>query len=83
MPFNAPPDQPLRLLLDDGSNPFGSGREIIEIPACDQYRIQGDEFARALRAGEPAPYPLEMSLKNMEILEAIVRSAASGRWERP
>ena len=83
MPFNAPRDQPLRLLLDDGGNPFGSGREVIEIPACDQYRIQGDEFARAIRAGASAPYPLEMSLRNMEILEAIVRSAASGRWERP
>ncbi|HXT71983.1 MAG TPA: Gfo/Idh/MocA family oxidoreductase [Vicinamibacterales bacterium] len=81
IPFNAPPDRPCRLFVDDGRDVFGTGVETIEIPTCDQYRIQADEFARAVRSGAPAPYPLEMSVKNMEILEAIVRSAETGRWE--
>ncbi len=81
IPFNAPPDRPCRLFVDEGRDVFGSGTEIIEIPTCDQYRIQAEEFARAVGANTPAPYPLEMSVKNMEILEAIVRSADTGRWE--
>jgi predicted dehydrogenase len=80
-PFSAPPDRPLRLLLDDGSNPFGAGREVIEIPPCNPYRVQGDAFARAVRSRAAAPYPLEMSVVNMRVIEAVVRSGASGRWE--
>ena len=80
IPFNAPPDRPCRLFVDDGRDVFSSGLETIEIPTCDQYRVQADEFARAVQRGGPAPYPLEMSVKNMEILEAIVRSAESGGW---
>ena len=81
-PFSAPPDRPLRLLLDDGTNPYGAGREVIEIPPCNPYRVQGDAFARAVRSGAPAPYPLEMSVVNMRIIEAVVRSGAKGGWEQ-
>ena len=81
IPFNAPPDRPCRMFVDDGRDVFGSGVETIEIPTCDQYRVQADEFALAVRNGGPAPYPLEMSIRNMVILEAIVRSAAGGRAE--
>ena len=81
-PFSAPPDRPLRLLLDDGTNPYGEGREVIEIPPCNPYRLQGNAFARAVRAGAAAPYPLEMSLVNMRVIEAVVRSAANGGWEQ-
>ena len=77
-PFSAPPDRPLRLLLDDSSNPYGPGREVVEIPPCNPYRVQGDAFARAVQAGAPAPYPLEMSLVNMRVIEAVVRSSPSG-----
>jgi len=82
IPFNAPPDRPCRLFVDDGRDVFGSGIETTAIPTCDQYRIQGDEFARAVLAGAPAPFPLEMSVRNMEIIEALFRSAETGRWER-
>jgi predicted dehydrogenase len=80
-PFSAPPERPLRLLLDDGSNPYGPGREVIDIPPCNPYRVQGDAFAEAVRSGGTSPYPLEMSLVNMRVIEAVVRSAASGAWE--
>ena len=38
-------------------------------------------FARAAATGGPAPIPLEDSIKNMAVLDALRRSAASGRWE--
>jgi predicted dehydrogenase len=81
IPFNAPPDRPCRLFVDDGRDLFGSGIQTIEIPAVDQYRVEAEEFARAVRQGAPAPYPLEMSVRNMEILDAMVRSAEGGDWQ--
>src|SRR5207248_10461103 len=40
IPFNAPPDQPARIMIDDGSDLRGSAIEIKEFPVCDQYQIQ-------------------------------------------
>src|SRR6266481_3554413 len=34
IPFNAPPDRPCRVFLDDGSDLFGAGIETHEIPDC-------------------------------------------------
>lgn len=77
IPFNAPPDRPTRIFVDDGHV-----REE-EFPVCDQYTIQGDEFARAVFENKEAVVPLESSIRNMTIIEAIVRSAQSGHWEKP
>jgi predicted dehydrogenase len=79
MPFNAPPDRPLKLHIDDGSNPSGGGIEEVVFETCDQYTIQGDLFSGAVLEHRPAPYPLEDSLENMRIIEAVFRSAESGR----
>jgi predicted dehydrogenase len=83
IPFNAPPDRPCRLVVDDGSDLFGAGAELVEFETCDQYRLQGDSFSQAIREGAPAPYPLEDSVRNMAVIDALFRSAASGRWETP
>jgi predicted dehydrogenase len=83
IPFNAPPDRPCRLVVDDGSELFGRGAERVEFETCDQYTLQGDLFSQAIREGTPAPYPLEDSVKNMAVIDAMFRSAASGRWETP
>jgi len=80
IPFNAPPDRPCRILID-GGDLLGREIETIEFPVCDQYTIQGDQFSRAIREeGQPA-VPLEDSLCNMAVIDAIFRSAESGRWE--
>jgi predicted dehydrogenase len=83
IPFNAPRDRPTRLIVDDGSDLFGAGREIIELPTTDQYTVQGDEFSRAVLAGAPAPVPLEDAFRNMAVMDAIFRSAEAGAWEAP
>ena len=80
IPFNAPPDRPTRLFVDDGSDVAGGGIETIEFAVCDQYTIQGDLFSRAILDRQPAPYPLEDSLQNMRILDALVKSVEERRW---
>lgn len=83
IPFNAPPDRPTRLILDDGRAPTGEGIAVTEIATCDQYGVAGDAFARAVLDGTPPPVPLEDSIANMKVIDALFRSAAAGRWETP
>jgi predicted dehydrogenase len=83
LPFTPPNDRPARVLVDDGRDPSGSGIETIELPAADQFTLQGDRFAEAVRGLGDVPVPLEDAVANMAVLDAIARSAATGRWERP
>jgi len=83
IPFNAPKDRPCRIFIDDGGELFGSGITTESFPTCDQYTVQGDVFSRAVREGRQVPVPLGDAIKNMAVIEAIFRSAESGRWEAP
>jgi predicted dehydrogenase len=83
IPFNVPPDRPARLFVDDGRDLAGGGMQVETIPAQDQYTVQGDAFSRAIREGSEVPVPLEDSIHNMAVIDAIFRSAESGRWEKP
>lgn len=83
IPVNAPPDRPCRIIVDDGRDVFGSGIEIIEIPTCNQYTIQGDVFSRAIREDGELPISLESSVLNMRVIDAIFRSEKSRDWESP
>jgi predicted dehydrogenase len=81
VPYNAMAGGTSRIRIDDGRDPFGGGLTIEEFPPCDQYTLQGDAFSRAIREGTPPPVPLEDSVRNMMVIDACFRAAASGRWE--
>ncbi|MEA3189069.1 MAG: hypothetical protein QOD99_2899 [Chthoniobacter sp.] len=81
IPFNAPPDQPCRVWLRDASNP--PAIQTLEYGPCDQYTAQGDAFSRSVRERGAAAVPLEGSIRNMAVIEAILRSAKTGAWEIP
>jgi predicted dehydrogenase len=81
IPFNAPPDRPCRIFIDDGSSLFGKGIEVVEFPVCDQYTIQGDLFSLAIRGVAQQAAPLEDSIENMAVIEAVFRSAETKAWE--
>ena len=83
IPFNAPPDRPTRILIDSSGDLLGTGISVEEFPICNQYTIQGDLFSRAVRGDAEVPVPLEDSVYNMAVIEAVFRSAGSGRWEKP
>jgi len=83
IPFNAPPDKPCRILVDPGTDVSGREAEVVEFPVCDQYTIQGDLFSKSVREGTPLPVPLEGSVQNMAVIDAVFRSAKSGQWEKP
>jgi predicted dehydrogenase len=81
IPFNAPPDRPCRIFVDDGSQ-LGDGSARLEtFDVINQYTLQGDLFARAIRKGTPLPFPLEDAVANMRVLDAVFRAGKSTRWE--
>jgi predicted dehydrogenase len=49
----------------------------------DQFMIQGDAFSRAIREGTNVAVPLEDSVKNMAVIDAVFRSAETGAWVAP
>ncbi|HUG43863.1 MAG TPA: Gfo/Idh/MocA family oxidoreductase [Acidobacteriota bacterium] len=82
VPFNAPPDRPCRILLDEDASADRSP-EVVEFPICDQFTLQGDRFSRAA-LGEVEPIlSLEDSIANMAVLDALAASAESGKPESP
>jgi len=83
IPFNALPNEISRLRMDDGSDLQGGGVTVEEIPPCDQYTLQGDLFSQAVRGHGQPPVPLEDSLRNMAVIDAVFRSAETGNWETP
>jgi predicted dehydrogenase len=83
IPFNAPPDRPCRIVVDDGGDLSGSNISIETFPVCDQYMIQGDVFSRAVREGNDVAVSIENAVQNMTVMEALFRSAESGKWETP
>lgn len=83
IPFNAPPDRPCRIFVDPDGDLTGRSTEEIRFDTCDQYTLQGDLFSQAILDGAAAPVPLEDAVQNMEVIEAVFRSAQSGSWEKP
>jgi predicted dehydrogenase len=81
IPFNAPPDQPCRVFTDDGSSLGDASAREEAFPVCNQYSIQGDVMAEAIRTGKPLEFPLEDSLANMRVIDALFRAGKSGKWE--
>ena len=83
VPINTPNDRPCRIIVDDGRDVLGSGAEVIELPVCNQYTVQGDVVSACIRDGKPPPVSLADSLANMRVIDAIFRSEKSGGWEKP
>jgi predicted dehydrogenase len=81
-PFNPPSGVPSTIAITEGSEP-NIDPTIESIPTCNQFTIQGDLFSRAVRGDGDVPVPLEDAILNMAVIDAIFRSAESGRWEQP
>ncbi len=77
IPFNAPSDQPCKLMLEL-REPQGSEEFIIA--QCDQYGVAADAFARAVLSQAEQPVPLEDTLANMRAIDAVFRAADEGKW---
>jgi predicted dehydrogenase len=80
-PWNPPAGRRSELTLEPSPILEEPAAERLDFDAVDQYAVLVELFARAAGSGGPAPIPLEDSVKNMAALDALARSAKSGRWE--
>ncbi len=83
IPYNAPRDRACRLLVDDGSMFAGESVRSIACPAVDQYLLQAEQFSDAVQGVGRVPVSLEDAIANMAVIDAIARSAETGKWESP
>lgn len=80
IPYNTPPDRPSRIFIDDGVKLGGLSAQIEEFPTVDQYTLQGEAFSRAILDETEVPVTLEDARLNMQVIDAVLRSANSGTW---
>ena len=83
IPFNAPQGETTRILVDTEGRVDGAGVRTETLPESDQYTLQGEAFSRAVRGEATLPWGVDDAVQNLRIIEALLRSETSGRWETP
>jgi predicted dehydrogenase len=78
IPFNAPAGEATLIRVDDGRLLGDGGIETIRIEPSNQYGLQGEAFAKAIRGLEPLAWGVADARRMMRILDAIIRAAESG-----
>jgi predicted dehydrogenase len=83
VPFTPPKEHACRIVIDPGTALDGSPAVTEEFTAVDQYQLQCDHAAAVFRNQATQEFPIEDAIANMRVIDALYRSAASGRWESP
>lgn len=76
IPFNMYPDVPAKIKVTTDV-----GSRSLELGPCDQYRVEFEEFVRAVRGEAEVPNSPEDAVNNLKVLDALFRSIETGRWE--
>ncbi len=74
IPFNAPIDRPTEVIVHSGDK-FEKSVEVISIPVCNQYTLQGDAFSEAILNDLEEPVPLLDTYENTKVIKALFQSA--------
>ena len=77
VPFTPQKDHACRIIIDTGKT------EVEDFAPVDQYMLQCDSAARVFQGEAEQEFPIEDAIANMRVIDAIYRSAESGRWEMP
>jgi predicted dehydrogenase len=83
VPFTPNKDHSCRVVIDTGKAQDGSSAEVENFPAVDQYALQCDAAAQVFQGNATQEFPIEDAIANMRVIDALYRSAASGKWETP
>ena len=78
MPFNPGEGQPTRYLIQAKG---GTELRTVNLPGANQYALQCDAFAHAVRNDAPDVAALDDAAMNLRVIEAVFASALSGRVE--
>ena len=80
IPFNAPPDRPCRIFVDDGRALGAASARTVTFAVADQYTLQADRFSALIREGGQPDFPLEDAIQNMRVLDGLVESGRTSSW---
>ena len=80
IPFNAPNDSENVVLIDDGTDLSGAKLQRQAFPVSDQYLLQAENFCAAINQGALQSNPLEDSIANMRVIDAVFKAAQTGQW---
>lgn len=80
IPFNAPHEHGMELVIDDGSQLGDASGKSETLAPADQYAELVDVFGRAVLGVAPLPYGIEDAIQNMKILDAIFESEKRNGW---
>lgn len=83
IPFNAPQGGAMTLWLDNGRKLAGAAARPIHIRPADQYRLQAEAFSSAVLGERDLEFGLDDAILQARVLDALFRSAKSGRWVKP
>ncbi len=75
VPFNAPPDASVSIRVE-----HATGVEALRFEPVDQYSLQADAFALAIRKNIAMPTPLEDAMSNMRVIDGLFQSASRRSW---
>ena len=78
-PFNAGLYDDQRVTLFDRGHEQAT---VWRFAGAQQYRLQVEAFARKVAGGEAEIFPLEDSVRNQKVIDAIFRAGESEGWER-
>ncbi len=76
IPFNTFNDVPAKITINTSV-----GIREINFDPVDQYQLQFEEFINAIRNKIPSPVPIEDAINNMKVIDAIVKSGKTNKWE--
>jgi predicted dehydrogenase len=79
IPFNAPATKPNRIFVQGMAMNEGTWHSF---PVSDQYQLQAESFSRIIRNKEKLVWGVEDAITNMRILDGLVRSGKSGKFEK-
>jgi predicted dehydrogenase len=83
VPFTPQAQHACRIVIDSGKSLDGSSAEFETFDPIDQYAAQCDLAAQVFLGESTQEFPIEDAIANMRVIDALYRSAASGRWEVP
>jgi predicted dehydrogenase len=75
IPFNPFPDCPMKIIIKTDV-----ATRIVEFDPADHYKIEFEEFAKAILEDREVPLSNMDSINNMKVLDALFKSGESGSW---
>jgi predicted dehydrogenase len=83
VPFTPPAEHGCRIIIDSGKSLDGCSAAFENFAPVDQYAAQCDLAAEVFLNEATQEFPIEDAIANMRVIDALYRSAESGRWEVP